>query len=270
MTDHSSLRSFDVRRLGVLEYHGGNGHTGQVGVVVPLHNYAPLIEECLRSVVRQDLPRLSITVIDDASTDDGRARAIELLHRTCERFCQVRVVRHVRNQGLSMTRNSGIAWSDEPYLFMLDADNRLRPPALSRLLEALQCSGAAFAYSQLRMFGDAHGVGVADIWDPDRLRIGNYIDAMALIRRDVLLAARGYAVLADDHGWEDYDLWCRFAALGLQGVFLPEALCEYRVHGTSMLRTRTNRHYDALMAEMALRHPALFNRPADAAPGGRN
>jgi glycosyltransferase involved in cell wall biosynthesis len=176
-----------------------------------------------------------------------------------------RVIRQHRNQGLSMSRNAGIAWSSEPYLFMLDADNRIRPPALARLLEALTCSGAAFAYAQLRLFGDATGLGVADIWDPEHFRRENYIDAMALIRRDALLAVGGYAVLADDHGWEDYDLWCSFAERGLRGVFLPEALCDYRVHAASMIRSRTNLHYDALMAEMALRHPTLF-----AAPNGEN
>ena len=41
-------------------------------------------------------------------------------------------------------------------------------------------------------------------------------------------------------------------------MFLPELLCEYRVHRASMLRTRTNIHYEALMAEMRLRHPGLF------------
>lgn len=259
----AALRLFDVARLGRLEFESGGDAAAQVGVVIPLYNYGSLIEECLRSLLDQDLPRFAVTVIDDASQDDGRARAIALLHRWSSRFSRVRVVRHVRNQGLSMARNSGIAWSPEPYLFMLDADNRLRPPALSRLLEALACSGAPFVYSQLRLFGDVSGVGVADIWEPERLRKGNYIDAMALIRRDVLVAMKGYAVLADDHGWEDYDLWCRFAAAGLQGVFLPEVLCDYRVHGTSMLRTQTNRHFDALMAEMALRHPALFNPVED-------
>jgi len=226
--------------------------------VVPLYNYATTIEACLRSVLDQDLERVALVVIDDCSTDDGGDRAIELLRRHPDRFSMVRVVRQQRNQGLSMSRNAGIAWSSEPFLFMLDADNCLRPPALSRLLEALRCSGAAFAYSQLRMFGESDGLGVADIWDPDRLRIGNHIDAMALIRRDALLAVGGYSVLADDHGWEDYDLWCSFAERGLRGVFLPEVLCDYRVHAASMLRLRTNQHYDALMAEMALRHPRLF------------
>ena len=255
------LRLFAVESLAepVFRYDGDRGADTRVHVIVPLYNYAATIEECLASVVRQDLPNIAVTVIDDASTDDGGVRALAFLRIHAQRFTLAQIVRHERNQGLSMARNSGIVRASEPYVFMLDADNRLRPPALTRLLEAIEVSGAAFAYSQLRTFGDSEGIGVADIWDPTRLRIGNYIDAMALIRRDALLAAAGYAVLADDHGWEDYDLWCRFAAAGLRGVFLPEALCEYRVHGSSMLRSRTNAHFKALMAEMALRHPALFN-----------
>ena len=73
-----------------------------------------------------------------------------------------------------------------------------------------------------------------------------------------LLAAGGFSSMAVEEGWEDYDLWCRFAELGFEGVFLPELLCEYRVHGTSMLRSRTNNHYMALDMEMRLRHPKLF------------
>ena len=260
----TTLRLFDIQQLGTPTYETRHGDDAEVVVVVPLYNYAATIDACLRSVVHQDLEPLALVVIDDCSTDDGGARAVEFLRRYPERFSTVRVVRQHRNQGLSMARNAGICWSSEPFLFMLDADNCLRPPALSRLLEALRCSGAAFAYSQLRKFGDSNGVGVADIWDPAKLRIGNYIDAMALLRRDALLAVKGYATLADDHGWEDYDLWCSFAERGLRGVFLPEALCDYRVHGGSMFRKRTEQHYDALMAEMALRHPSLFAACDDA------
>jgi len=252
------MRTYDVTSLGEVVYQFGNAAEAQVSVVIPLYNYAGTVLEALDSVVRQDLPALSVIVIDDASTDNGGEEARGFLEQHAARFTEARLVRHLHNQGLSMARNSGIAWSSEPYLFMLDADNRLRPPALSRLLAALQCSGAAFAYSQLRWFGDEEGIGIADIWEPGRLAIDNYIDAMALIRRDALLMAGGYAALADSHGWEDYDLWCRFAELGFEGVFLPELLCDYRVHGASMLRTRTNIYYEALMAEMRLRHPELF------------
>jgi glycosyltransferase involved in cell wall biosynthesis len=264
-SDARAMRLYDVRELGDIVYESRGGSDAQLAVIIPLYNYAGSILEALDSVVEQDLSAFSLVVVDDCSTDEGGEEAVRFLEQHSSRFTEARLVRHLHNQGLSMARNSGIAWSGEPYLFMLDADNRLRPPALSRLLEAVQYSGAAFAYSQLRMFGDEDGIGIADVWEPARLAVSNYIDAMALIRRDALLAAGGYATLADGHGWEDYDLWCRFAELGLKGVFLPELLCDYRIHGASMLRTRTNIHYDALMVEMRLRHPVLFRSSALAA-----
>ena len=252
------LRLFPIRELGVVQYENEQRGEAQVTVVVPLYNYEPTIAECLESVAAQDLPQLSVVVIDDASTDNGGEKAASILRQHDRRFVSARVVRHVRNQGLSMARNSGVAWSREPYLFMLDADNRIRPSCLSKLVEALELSKAAFAYSQLRMFGDVDGFGLADVWDTARLREGNYVDAMALVRRDALVAAGGYATLANDYGWEDYDLWLRFAELDYRGVFLPEILCEYRVHKSSMLRMRTAHYTKPLMAELILRHPRIF------------
>jgi glycosyltransferase involved in cell wall biosynthesis len=213
------LPRFEVKALGDIVYESRGKVAAEVAVVITLYNYADTVGEALASVAGQDLAALAIIVIDDCSTDEGEQQAIAVLESQAARFTTARVVRHRRNQGLSMARNSGIAWSGEPYLFMLDADNRLRPPALSRLLDALQCSGAEFAYSQLRMFGDEEGIGLADIWQPRRFATSNNIDAMALIRREAPLAAGGYAVLADDHGWEDYDLWCRFVELGFEGCF---------------------------------------------------
>jgi glycosyltransferase involved in cell wall biosynthesis len=254
----ASLRLFPVRELGAVIYENDKLTEAQIAVIIPLYNYESMITECLDSVAAQDLQKLSILVIDDASTDGGGERAAAILSRYESRFARAQVVRHSRNQGLSMARNSGMAWSREPYLFMLDADNRIKRSCLTKLLEALETSGAAFAYSQLRMFGEVDAIGLADVWDPARLRDGNYIDAMALLRRDALLAAGGYATLANDYGWEDYDLWCRFAELGYSGVFLPEILGDYRVHNSSMLRAQTTNYTETLMAELTIRHPSIF------------
>jgi glycosyltransferase involved in cell wall biosynthesis len=252
------LRLFDVRALGEVTYESVAGSEAKVAVVVPLYNYETTIAECLNSVAAQDLEHLSIIVVDDASTDTGRERAAMLLADHQGRFATARVVSHRRNQGLSMARNSGLVWSSEPYIFMLDADNRLRRPCLSRLLEALETAEAAFVYPQRRLFGAAEGLGIADVWNPSKLCEGNYIDAMALIRRDCLIEARGYATLANEYGWEDYDLWCRFAELGYDGVFLPEILGDYRVHKSSMLRAHTAKNENVLRAELTTRYPRIF------------
>ena len=259
--DPRPLRMFDVKGLAETIYENGGAGEAEIVVVVPLYNYAHTITETLESVVRQELPALAVIVVDDSSTDDGGQRAVDFLECHSARLSRAQMVRHHRNQGIAMSRNSGIVRSTEPYLFMLDADNRLRRPALSRLLDALHHSGADFAYSQLRLFGDEEGIGSADIWEPQRLKTTNYIDAMALIRREALLAAGGFSSLAVEQGWEHYDLWCRFAELGFEGVFLPELLCECRVHGASMRRRRTNNNDVALRAELRLRHPNLFQEP---------
>src|SRR5207302_8672133 len=47
--------------------------------------------------------------------------------------------------------------------------------------------------------------------------------------------------LADDHGLEDYDLWCRFAELGLEGVFVPELICTCRLDGQDPEHTEYSR-----------------------------
>jgi glycosyltransferase involved in cell wall biosynthesis len=257
-----ALQTFDVTRLSSIIYESRGDRAAEVVVIIPLYNYAHTIVEALDSVVNQDLAQLSVVVINDCSADSGEKRAITFLERHAERFAEARVVRHHRNQGPSMSRNSGIAHTHEPFLFMLDADNRIRLPALSRLLEGLRHSGAAFAYSQLCLFGEREGIGLGDVWDLPRLAAGNYIDTMAMLRREALLAVGGYAALAEDGQMEDYDLWCRFAELGLRGVFLPELLCEYRVHGSS--RSYTTQNYDTVMAEMALRHPRLVKPPISA------
>jgi len=254
----ATLRLFPVRELGVVQYENEQPGEAKVAVVIPLYNYETMIAECLDSVAAQDLPQLSVIVIDDASTDAGGEKAASILQRCDGRFVSARVVRHRRNQGLSMARNSGMTWTREPYLFMLDADNRIRRSCLTKLLEAIEISEAAFVYPQLRMFGEVDAIGIADVWDPARLRDGNYIDAMALLRRDALLAAGGYATLANDYGWEDYDLWLRFAELGYRGLFVPEILAEYRVHKSSMLRVKTNNYTKILMAELVMRHPSMF------------
>src|SRR5436853_199710 len=141
-TAASALRLFDVKALGTLLYEHVAGEAADVAVIIPLYNYEQYVEECLASVIQQDLQRLSIVVVDDCSTDGGGEMAVTLLKQHVDRFAAARVIRHRRNQGLAMSRNSGIVWSSEPFVFMLDADNLIRPPALSRLLEALGCSQA--------------------------------------------------------------------------------------------------------------------------------
>ena len=246
---------FDPPVTTVLSHDDGPVTPDTLAVAVSLYNYARHVPQCLDSVLAQTHPSLELVLVDDASDrDDSLAVAEAWLAAHKNRFARALLVRHVRNEGLAAARNTAFTLARADRIFVLDADNVLYPAALAKLDRALRFSGRAAAYSQLELFGAASGLGLADVWHPRFFEIGNYVDAMALIARDTWTRVGGYTAL---HGWEDYDFWCKCVEAGLGAVFVPEVLCRYRVHASSMLRTESQAAYPELHPAMTLRHPWL-------------
>ena len=229
-----------------------------VTVIVPLFNYADYVIEALDSVKAQSLAALDLIIVDDSSTDESLAIALNWAQANAERFNRLRVVRNLVNSGLALTRNVGFDLADSPWVLPLDADNRLRPSCAAACLQVAQTSGAAYVYPAIQQFGDASQLISTSPYDPVRLCTGNYIDAMALISSAAWAGVGGY-----DHipgGWEDFDLWCRFAERGLRGERVPgEPLAEYRVHAQSMIRTAmaSAERAESMIADLTRRHPWL-------------
>jgi hypothetical protein len=120
----------------------------------------------------------------------------------------------------------------------LDADNQIYPHAIGRLVAALDgAPKASFSYGIIEQFSPD---GSSDLmswhgWDPMRLRYGNYIDAMAMIRRAALVDVGAYTRDPRLYGWEDFALWCTFADRGFHGIHVPEILTRYRTGLYSMI-----------------------------------
>jgi glycosyltransferase involved in cell wall biosynthesis len=234
-----------------------------VTVAVSLHNYGGFIIEALDSVEAQTLDGIELVVIDDASTDDGPERSARWLRRHRRRFTRALLLQQAVNGGLAAARNLAVAHAEAPLLFVLDADNAMYPRCLERLAAALAAARAsAFAYPVIEVFGENRGLMGTPVWSRSRLAAGNYIDAMALIRTSRLREVGGYARMPVT-GWEDYDLWCRFAERGWPGIRVPEILARYRAHRSSMLNTTTRREdrTAALINDMKSRHPWLTITP---------
>ncbi len=87
----------------------------RASVIVPAYNAAPTIENCLRTLTRQDLPRADyeIILVDDGSTDTTPQLA--------QPFAQVRLIR-CRHRGPAAARNRGAREARGEFLFFTDAD----------------------------------------------------------------------------------------------------------------------------------------------------
>jgi len=209
-------------------------------------------------VRRQTLDSFDLIVVDDVSTDGSESVVCEWLETNASRFGGVQLVRHMKNSGPMVTRNTAIELSGTRYCFFLDADNQLYPRCLEQCVEAANESSAAVVYPILEVFGGRSELLNRDLWNPQRFAEGNYIDTMALVRRDVLVAVGGYSMMQIP-GWEDYELWCKLIEAGHHGVRVQEILARYRFHGGSLMRTLTNepRKFGSMMKEIKELHPWL-------------
>jgi hypothetical protein len=234
------------------------GAQPRVTVIVSLFRYRDEVADALRSVAASQFEDFDVLVLDDAS-GDGSAEAVEEF-LAAHPWLPARLLAHEANAGLGRVRNELARRARGELLFVLDADNGVFPTALDRLVAALDDDpDAAFAYPTIAVTAEGRPYGLlsAMAWEPARLRGGNYIDAMALVRRDALLALGGYAEEPVLTGYEDYDLWCRVAAAGGHGVHVPEILAWYRraPHG---LLAQADLDLATIAARVRHRAPALF------------
>lgn len=215
-----------------------------VSVLVTLYNYAAYIEQCLDSVCASQAEALpggfEIVVINDGSTDHSAQLVQAYLDRHPE--IPICLVNKHLNTGLADTRNLGLKLARAPYVFILDADNLIRSNCLSVLYQAIQGSDYAAVYSTIRRFletsGKDDGLTSCQPWDVRELVQYPYIDAMAMLDRQILLSVGGYSTELIQYGWfgwEDYDLWLKLAQAGYTCHFISEVLSDYRVHSASMI-----------------------------------
>lgn len=209
----------------------------RISVLTALYNHSEHIRGALESARRSGRSDLELIVIDDGSADASAetVRAWMQPHQDLP----VLLLRHPVNRGLAETRNDALSVARGEYCFVLDADNEVYPRCLDVLVAALdEQPAAAFAYTSLEKFDGGGSIGLMNLfpWEPRRLRAGNFVDAMAMLRTSIIRdEAGGYPSDRRLHGWEDYALWCALAEAGHIGIRIPEILGRYRVARHSML-----------------------------------
>ena len=106
----------------------------EFSVVVPVHNESGNVESLITEIHRAlDGRAFEMVFVDDASTDDTRARLIELKSR----FPMLRVVGHRKNAGQSRAIRSGILAARAPVIGTLDGDGQNDPADLPDLYRQL-------------------------------------------------------------------------------------------------------------------------------------
>lgn len=102
-----------------------------VSMIVPVYNAQKGLSRCLESICGQTYQELQIILLNDGSTDDSLA--------ICEQFRAKDpriIVVDKENEGVSRTRNAGLALAQGDYIQFADSDDTLDPDYTQNLVQA--------------------------------------------------------------------------------------------------------------------------------------
>ncbi|WP_198653867.1 bifunctional glycosyltransferase/CDP-glycerol:glycerophosphate glycerophosphotransferase [Actinocorallia populi] len=111
-----------------------------LSVIVPFHDLAGYLPDCLASLAGQTYPELEVVMVDDGSADDGAVAAKAM----AERDPRFRLVQQ-ENAGPGPARNTGVAHATGRYLAFADGDDVVPPDAYRLLVRSLERTGSDFA-----------------------------------------------------------------------------------------------------------------------------
>ena len=102
-----------------------------LSIVVPVYNVDRYLDECMESLVTQDIDSSEYEVIcvNDGSTDNSG----NILDKYAKRYCNVIVI-NKSNGGVSTARNMGIDNAQGKYIWFIDSDDFILKNSLSSML----------------------------------------------------------------------------------------------------------------------------------------
>jgi len=232
--------------------------TPDVSVVIPTHNRAHLLQECLESLnaLRYPITSFEVIVVDDGSTDTTAETVAHIQKQVMYRLHYIRQ----ENRGPAAARNQGVQAASSDLVAFTDDDCTVHPEWLKELVVCFDADrvggvgGAIHSRSGnlIARYHECNNTLASDLSGkmvPPYLITGN-----ACYRRVGILEAGGFDEAISHPGGEDPDLSWRVTALGYSLKFNPAAIV-YHHHETRLADfIRSFYHYGRGYRYIATKH----------------
>ena len=196
-------------------------------VLLPTYNSELHVEEAVSSILSQTFENFELLIIDDGSTD----RTPEIVSSFNDR--RLRLVRFIRNKGVSHALNHGLSLSTSRYIVRMDADDVSVAHRLATQLGYMEENAdIGICGSHVMTFGDREYV-FSYPTEHEHVKISllsyNPIAHPSVVVRREALAGDVLRYRNRFKHCEDYDLWAR-CAQRCRIANIPEPLVRYRMH----------------------------------------
>jgi glycosyltransferase involved in cell wall biosynthesis len=203
----------------------GSVQPGLVTTIIPVFNRPGMLAEAVGSAIGQTYRPIEVIVIDDGSTDETPAVADALAAQHAE----VRVI-HQSNRGVGLAREAGRLVANGELIQYLDSDDLLLPRKfelqVAGLREHPEC-GASYGWTRVNgAISKRTGERIETLF-PAMLQSRWWDTPAPLWRASLIHPAGPWLDLRNEEDWE-YD--ARIASAGVRLHYVPEWVCEVRVH----------------------------------------
>lgn len=206
-----------------------------ISVIIPTYNREEYIEEAIKSVLQQKLPKnyeLEVIVVDDGSTDSTA--------KILRKYKDTIIYRRIPNSGLpAVPRNIGLRIAKGGLVAFQDSDDLWEKDKLLVQIPAFNDPEVVLSYGNASIItsdGEPTGkivisadMGKSGYVFEDLLRT-NFVSTLTVVaRKAAILDEGGFNESPKLRGVEDYELWLRLAREG-KFAFVDQPVALHRRH----------------------------------------
>lgn len=210
-----------------------------ISLYIPCYNASKTIGACLEHLLNQTVKPTEILVVDDGSTDN----TVEIAKKY-----PVRIIRHTKNLGLAMARNTGVQNAKYEFVASIDADCLATSTWLEELIkgfkqkEIVGICGKLLEKYNLTIANRWRASHMKQHWGEEPILNPRFLFGSNTIFRKSALVAVGLYNPTYTTNYEDVDISIRLKNKGFQLFYQPSALV-YHVRQdsiSSLMRTFWN------------------------------
>jgi len=237
----------------------------KVSIIIPVYNVEKYIRECLDSVINQTYKNLEIICVDDCSPD----KSAKIIEEYLQKDKRIKIIRHDKNQGTGVARNTGMKNSNGEYISFVDPDDYLNLNIIELMVKKQKETDVDIVVSNFRNFTREETPDLEDILESrnflkcssqERYQIGfnNFQDNLnsvfisacgKLYKKDFLIKNNIWFINQNIAG-EDRGFCLKVLSNFPLVSFMSNVGINYRVNQNSSTMTSTFRKYIADLQTM--------------------
>ena len=130
-----------------------------ISIIIPCYNTEQYIEKCLDSILKQNLEKFEIILIDDCSTD----KTVSIINRYMKKCPYIKLIKNKENRGAGYNRNVALKEAKYDLISFIDSDDYLEENFYEELYKAITKEKADVAVCDIFIKFDSSFENQADV-----------------------------------------------------------------------------------------------------------